>query len=425
MSAISQLGANLTLVGKTAPAVYADLAVLTIVVLFATIILRLGCDRMFVGEVEAAVAQGGAAAGRTAGARLLLLSISFGCGAAFIVALTPIANALDVSISHPLGGYERCALGVWLASDVIRLVVAEAQRSKGNFGKAAAASFGVRAPLYLSFLLVIVTVSHHVSRPEALSACAAASLVTLATTLPTALRDYPPFATSKSLYAAPRLQHNLLVVMTTLSAAIIGGADIWIVGSYFPSTTTARYGFAVTIVASIAILSSAVSGGLAPQLAAHLAKGEGGAAQVISVRFVRGASILAVLGYAVVLALAEPVAVSLGGAAYRGVTTYVAILGLSQVLAVMTGISGWLLIYGRHYREMMLITVGVGLLSVLLELAAAKMGLPVVLALVSGTATTAIQFFSNVVSSRRIGLRSDAFATHPPQHRGSRAAPPK
>ena len=156
-------------------------------------------------------------------------------------------------------------------------------------------------------------------------------MVTLLATLPVATVAYPWWR-HKLIHIVGRWSDHLLVVLNTLAATAIGGADVWIVGNHFGSADTAAYAFSVTMVASLALVSAALSGGLAPRLAGLLAAGEIQEAQRLSVRFVRWGTLIAVAGYGVLVLVVEPVVVHLGGPSYAGVTSLIAILGLVKIL---------------------------------------------------------------------------------------------
>ncbi len=413
VSAIGQLLANLVIVAFAAPATYADIAVLTIAVTTSTIGVRLGTDRMFVGEVQGARVSAGADAEQTVGARLLSGAAVLSLAAGVIVILGPGAAVLDLAVTSPLTGPERWLVGIWIVADSFRLVLAEAHRARHRFVLAAVAGTGLRAPLFLALVVGTRVLTGTVTRTDMLVSAAFASVGALLATLPVATRAYPWWRHSP-FHLARGLSDHLLVVLNTLAASAIGGIDVWIVGNHFGSSDTAAYAFSVTMVASLALVSASLSGGLAPRLAALLAAGRTTEAQELSVRFVRWGTLFVVVGYVVLVGLVQPLAVRLGGPSYSGVTRLVVVLGLGQVIATAAGISGWLLVYSRRYRESTLIVTSAAVVAIALEWGLASAHLLLLTATASALATAGIHVLSNLVAQRRIGLRTDVFVTRTP-----------
>jgi O-antigen/teichoic acid export membrane protein len=411
VSAVAQLFSNLLLVAMTPSTVFADIAVTTFTLVFLAIAARGGIDRMFVGEVKARlVSDGHDEAAITAGS-LLAGSTLLSLIALIATGVGPLAWVIDVSLSNPLTIEERWIVGSWLACDSLRLVLAEAHRASDRFVRAAMAGFGLRAPLFLVLLLTLwITGAGH-QRTDVLAAALIASAVTMAVSLPTALTECRWTGLSILLRLARSLPAHASAMASTLSASLIGGADVWLVGLCFDSQTTARYSFAVTVVASLAIPQSATSGGLAPRLAVMLTEGSLSEAQRLSVRFVRLASGLAALGYLALTVTGEAVAVALGGTTYDEVTPLLGILGAGHILATTAGISGWVLIYARRYHQMSWITTVTATLGIALEwLAAGVVGSLILLAVASACATAAIHVCSAVVSATSLRIRTDVLA---------------
>jgi len=201
------------------------------------------------------------------------------------------------------------------------------------------------------------------------------------------------------------------MLLATIAAALIGSADVWILGSTADVETRASYGLAVTLVAGIGVLGVAVASGLAPFLASASAQSSLHAIQGKVRSYVRGASALAFVALVLLVVVAGPIARTLGGGGYGRITVFVAILGGGQLAGVVAGVGGMVLIVARHYRANALVAVGVALTGVLLEgFAAWALHSPILVASASGLATAALHTVNAVVLFRVMRVRTDAFA---------------
>ena len=369
LSALSQFAASLLLLAAVSPGTFADMAVITIFVMFFATLLRLGTDRIFVGEVHAARAGGAPGGARQVGGALVCRSVVAGVVGGALIGLGVLDRVLSPALTRPLGDGERWLLAAWAAAEVVRLVLSEAHRSSQRFVYAAIAGNGLRNPMYLVLVLSLAALDEG-SRVLVLGAAAIASVISLLLSLPHVAIEFPVWTRPWGAHTSAVSAHSLMLA-NTLLATLIGGADIWLVGTAFDAETTARYGFSVTLVSGLALISQAVSGGLAPRLAHHLARGDAREAQILAVRFVRVSTALAAAGWIFLVAVGEVVATTLGGDSYSGVTPLIAVLGLGQVLATASGIGGWVLVYARRYLAAAVITAAVAAICLSAEAIAA------------------------------------------------------
>ena len=403
-SALGSLVASMVLVANTQTSVFADVAVLTVGIAILGTVFRVGGDRIFVGEVQAARDIAGATSARDRGASLLAFSIFAAVVGGFLVAAGPLASLLNIAMSAPLSGFERILAGAWLASDIARLVVGEGHRWSLRFKLAAFSSSGARAPLFLLLVVAMLASGVAMTREHLILAGAVASVTVFVVSLLALGRRFPwwarnPFGSARELWTG----HSLMLA-TTLAATVIGGSDVWIVGAAIGHAPAARYAFAVSIVAGVPVVSSAVSLGLAPYLAAGLQPGNSQKTSALVVNYTRVASLLAFALYAGLLLFAQPVAVFLGDD-YRGVFQLVAILGAGQLVGVIAGPGGNVLILARQYRLIASITVGIGVTMVTITATAAwTTHSEIVVALASGSATAALNVVGSIASQHRANM---------------------
>ncbi|MGY2876231.1 O-antigen/teichoic acid export membrane protein [Marmoricola sp. URHA0025 HA25] len=409
-STFSTFAAGLLMVAVTTPANYADVVVLTLIVAVIGNLVRFGADRIVVSEVRAAAGKGSDAAWSKA-ADLVAFSIGTGLIGSVLVCLPFSRSTLDYSLSSGLSGIEVGAVALWLASDVVRLVVAETYRADLKFGPAAFASYGIRAPLFLLLLGVEGILGGGLDRTTILlDASGASAVVCVVATamLPRNVRWWRahPLLSGRTLWRG-----HLTMVLTTFAATLIGGADVWIVGSVADDATTASYALAVTLVSGIAMLGAAITGGASPYLASAIARSNYESIQSRLIRAIRLAAILGVLAYVGLLAVVSPLAVQLGGSAYEDVSVFVAVLGAGQIVNLLAGIPGAVLVAARRYEVLMAIAVTVAVAVVAIEVVAGFVLHNVVLIAVSSSAATgALPLVACVVASQAVRVRTDVFA---------------
>lgn len=410
-SSVGTLLANFVLVAFSSSRTFADMAVLTVATTILSGVFRIGTDRIFVAEVGAMAVRDGQDAARRHGARLIATAgLSAAIGVAMVL-LGPLTLVFSHSVASPLSWPERDLMAAWLAADIIRMVVAEAHRAQRRFLFAAVSGYGLRSPLYLLALLAAHLAGGELQRWEALAAAAGASVVVCVASTPSAARVYKWWTANPFRGLRRTIGGHVLMLVSSLSAMLIGSADVWIVGATMEHRVTAQYGLAVSAVAGLAVLSTAINGGLSPYIATAIASKDTLRVTRTTVRYVRFTSVLAAVGFAAIACVLEPLARTLGGQDYRGVTAFAVILGLGQVISTMAGLSGYVLTAARHYHLVTIVTAAVAAASLLGEIMSGFiLNDVVVLAVFSASATAALPIINNIVSRRRLGIRTDCFA---------------
>ena len=416
-SSAAMFGVSLLLIGTTSTGAFADTAILTALVSMFGTLARFGADRMVVAEVHGADSQGGIDHGHDRGADLIGLSILTGTLGGLAIFLPFVSRAINHALSNPLSMFERVALAIWFFSEVVRFVVAEAHRARYRFRWAALSSNGVRAPLYLILLILLIGLGVARGRLPRDLIIAAASFSSLIVCLVSIGAVSPTFRWWRAhpIRSGRRLlAGHVSMVLTTFAASLIGGVDVWILGSTMSDDVTATYALAVTLTAGLAMLGAAITGGVAPYLAAALANGRHAQIQSEIIKLVRLSSVIVVVIYFALVVLVKPLASTFGGKSYAEVTIFVAILGAGQILNSLAGIAGTVLIVARRYSTLMAVTVGVSLVAVGLEVVAGfGFHSALMVAVVSGAATGILPIVGSIVLFRLLGMRSDAFGHRP------------
>lgn len=410
-SSLGTIGANFVLVAFASSTVFADMAVLTVATMILSGLFRIGTDRMFIAEVNTISMQFGLDEGLRHGARLFATTGISAILGGILIGLGGLDFVLDRSVATPLTGFERLVLAAWLAADIVRLVAAEAQRAQHRFLSAAVSGYGARAPLFLVLLVGAHVLLGNLGRSQALVAAAGASVLVCIWSLTSISRTYSWWRVNPARGLHSILGSHMLMLVSGLTAMAIGNADVWIVGATVHHHETAQYALAVSVVGGLAVLSTAINGGLSPYIASAVASGNAEQVQDTTVRYVRFTSVLAVFGLCVIAILLGPVARRLGGPDYRGITTFVLILGLGQVISTMAGLSGYVLTAARHYRPVTIVTTAVASGALVGELIGGlAFGSVLIIAVTSSCATAALPIINNIASRRRLGIRTDCFA---------------
>lgn len=265
-------------------------------------------------------------------------------------------------------------------------------------------------PTFLVLLVGIRLISGSLTRTDLVLAASAASVlvcvVALAFLSPTVhwWRAHP-------MRSGQRLwRGHLAMVATTFAGSLIGGADVWIVGTIGTSAETAAYALAVTLVGGLAVLAQAITGGVAPYLASSISRGEHSGIQSTIVGYVRVAGFLAVVAFLGLVVFSGPLVVRLGGDSYESITLFILLLGAGQVVNALAGIPGNVLIVARHYNIVMFVTVTVALTATTLEAALGYGFSSVILVCcVSAAANAVLPLGGCIALSRTLRMRTDVF----------------
>ena len=412
VSTLATLGANLFAVAKTLPTTFADLVILTAIVLMVGMVARLGANQIIIGEVHAVEARLGPSNARLAGADILAFVIASAILCALVLTATPAVRLVDLPLSTELRPGERVLVALWFAGEVVRIVVGEAYRSRYQFMWASIAGYGLRAPLFLAMMAIVsLKKPPPIPRADILMAASVSSLVVCVSTLVSISSAFPWWRGNPLRSARQLWRGHVWMLTATFAASLIGSADIWVMGATAPPNVRASYGLSVTLVAGIPMVATAITGGILPYVAAAVATGNVAAIQQRIVGFVRAALALALVAFVGLLIFSAPLATALGGPSYADITLFIAVLGGGQVINVLMGVGGAVLIVSRQYRAVTLITVGVSIAAVMGEAAFGFLvGAPVGIAITSGAATAILPILGAVALHRSLRMRTDALA---------------
>lgn len=336
-SLASAIAAALTaglLLLNTEVEVYGDFAVLVAIGFLLSNALRLGSDRMIVGEVRRSSVE----QGRAVGQDLLAFSALMGLLGLVVIVVLPVEILLGFAQSAPLTQTETWIFAIIVAADTFRLTAAEALRARLRVVGATVASNGGRSVLFgLAILLAIAAVDGQLTRMTVLSAAAAASLLTGLIGWLTLRQDFRPLHGAPQNRVRTHWRGHAAMVGATVSTTVIAAADVWLVGLFISAAAAARYSLALSAVGLISIVLTASHVGIQPYLAERLGRGDASGAQELATKVARVGTVAAGLALLAAFLIGEPVAIALGGEEYGGVRWLILVLGLGVLSALAIG----------------------------------------------------------------------------------------
>lgn len=206
---------------------------------------------------------------------------------------------------------------------------------------ASAGSLGVAGALFVILISTVVS--------------AAWGINTLSHRVRTLPRD-PSLASPPQLATRHILGVSLPLVATTALLAVLATVDLWVLGAVAPADDTAAYGVAVRTAALVGMPLMVIYGVLGPVIAGSYSDGD----RVGLERVLRVTAMVASLPslcLAGVFAVAGgPLLAIVYGEHYRAGGLALALLSLGQLVAVVTGVCGLLLVMTGHQRVLLIVT---------------------------------------------------------------------
>ena len=365
-SLITAVAATLTAglaVARAEPAAYGDFGVLVAIGLLIVNGLRLGADKMVASEVRRSSGSDGLRCGQD----LLALSLATGTLGLVLLSAGPFDGVLNLAQSSPLTRTEMMLFGVTVGADVFRLTAAEAIRAQLRAALASITGNSGRALAFGGLLLGASQTGHEFDRTLLLFCAAAASVITAVASAMIARRHYRITAGRPIGRVRRQWRSHTAMLAATLSATIIGSADIWLVGGLVGAEAAARYSLAVSATALLGILLTASHVAIQPYLAEQLGRGALHDAQRMSSKLAKMGAVVGGAGLVGIAVLAEPLAVAVGGESYRGVGVLCVILGVGVLSGLIIGPAGVALIAVGRYAVMGRLAVASAVLALLTE----------------------------------------------------------
>ncbi len=396
-------------VSNAEPATYGDFGVLVAIGLLISNGLRLGADKMVASEVRRSSGDDGFRCGQD----LLALSLTAALLGLVVLVAAPVDLVLNLAQSTALSTTDMVFFGTLVGSDIFRLTAAEAIRAQFRAAHASITGNAGRALAFGGFLLAAALGGKDFDRTLLLACAAAASSTSGIAGAVVARQHYRLTAGRPIGRVREQWRGHTAMTAATLSATIIGSADIWLVGGFVGAEAAARYSLAVSATGLVGILLTASHVAIQPYLADLLGRGASDDAQQMSSKLARMGSVAGGLGLVVVALAAEPLAVAVGGEAYRGVRVLCMILGLGILSGLIIGPAGVALIAVGRYAIMGRLAVTSAVLALVTESSAAFItGSEVPIAFCSAFAVTVLHGSAWRQLVRHEGFRSDALANY-------------
>lgn len=409
-SALGAMVLSAVFVAKSSATDYGDFGVLLASAVMIATVLRLGTDRMVVGEIRRGDATGGPVTGGGAGSDLLAFTVLVALIGTSALVVLPLDDVISVALSAPLQRGEAVAFALLIGADTVRTAFAETLRAHYRPALSAAAGNGGRgAVLALLALGWAVGVSGG-SRSAMLWTAASASVgVAVLGAVATSV-IIPWWRGRPDRDLRERWRGHVAMGAATVSAAVIGFADVWVVGVTVDADAAARYSLATTAVGLLGIVLTASHNSLQPYLADHLAREQHRALRELSRRFARVALAVGIVGLATLVLVGEPVVVALGGSAYEGFRWIALALGLGVVVGLGVGPAGTVLTVGGRYTAIGRVAVVTAVAALASEVLAGFVTRnEVVVAVCSGAAVAALHIGALAILRRSTGMRTDVW----------------
>lgn len=417
-SLVTAVAAALTaglIVSRAVATTYGDFGVLVAVGLLLANGLRLGADKMVASEVRRSLGPDGQQCGQD----LLAVSALAALAGFVVLVIAPFDYVLNLAVATPLSTTEMALFGALVSADVFRLTAAEALRAQLRAALASITGNAGRAMMFGGALLVADLADVVFDRTLLLACAAAASAITAAASATVARRHYRITAGHPITRLRRQWRGHSAMVAATLSATIIGSADIWLVGGLVGSEAAARYALAVSATALVGILLTASHVAVQPYLAEMVGRGARQESQRLSARMAILGSWAGGVGLLFIVVAAEPLAVAAGGDAYRGLRVLCIVLGLGVFSGLIIGPAGVGLIAVGRYAVMGRLAVATAALALIAE---CSVGIitrsEVPIAFCSALAVTVLHGSAWRQLVHHEGFRTDAFAD-----RSQKAAP--
>ncbi|MEE9416634.1 MAG: hypothetical protein V3V01_15225 [Acidimicrobiales bacterium] len=411
VAALASLLTAFLLVSRSTTVVYGDFAVLVASALLISTVVRLGSDRMIVGEIRRAGATLGNAEEATSGQDLLASGLLLGLLSAVALILLPVDRLVQLALSEPLSRIEVALFALLVAGEVSRLVFAESLRARYRPAHAAIVGGGGRAVTLLTLAVGLTLLRGTPERTGLIAIAAIASAASSVWGATTAGQHFKWWRGRPLHSLRKHAKGHVAMTSATVSASIIGVADIWLVGAVVDAEAAARYSLAVSGVGLLGILLSASHLSLQPFLADFIGRGQPEPLERISTTYARAGLALGTIGYVGLVVAGEPFLVSIGGEAYVGIRWLIAALGVGILTGLAIGPAGACLIAGGRYVALGRVALVSATLGFLAEAAAGiTFRHELAIAVFSGLAVAGLHSLALISLKRATGIRTDAFA---------------
>ncbi len=359
---------NAILARMLSPADMGAYFLLSSIVLFAAIVARFGLKQTVVRFVAESMRAGqpGRAASTVRSVYALVALGSFAVGAVYLLGLGPwlATRVFEMPLLQSVLGITV----VWTAVLAFQTPVAETFRGLHDI-RLAVFLDGILATMLLAIVLTLIRASGFV-----LSFYQA---VVLTVTMAIASGVFGIFLLSRragmfrgegSITVREILTHSAPLFVTNIANQALSSYALWLVGAYLLAGDVALFGAAWRLVALVALPLTLVNMTVQPVIAELHSQGEKQRLQ----NALRGMATLAGVPAAVILAvyifLGAEILELVFGPHYAAAAPVLTVLSIGQLINVWSGSCGQVLAFTGHQKQLMLLTVATGVVSLALAI---------------------------------------------------------
>ncbi len=341
-------------------------------VTFGALVARFGMRQTVVKFVAESLALGQGARLRKA-LRFILYTVTVGVLAVLFISYGfALPLVLDRVFSISVEPLAYLVLGLWMTLLAYQTVVSETFRGLHKVRKATFIEGPAGNLLLLLLLLILITAQSRYGGSISLTwvitlTCAALTANIIWHTYQL-LRSVGLVEGEGTVSSREILSLAAPIYVTNLVVYVLGDASLWIAGAYLPSTEVAEYGVALKLILLVTLPLSVVNLVVQPKVSKFVAEEKMTEMETM----LRGtASLATVVSLAIVLVIIiapEFVLTLVFGSEYSGASHILVILAVGRFVHVWAGSCGNVLMLTGHQKDLMYISVSVGVLVIIASL---------------------------------------------------------
>lgn len=309
----------------------------------------------------------------------VLLRLGLGCAAAAALVCAAITTAFGGTFFRGADmGVLGALLGAWVFLTAAQTFVADSFRGLSDIRSASLYGGPVASVLMVMGLVAVLANGWRITVTDVLGlvvAAATAAAGWAAISLRRRLRTLPPATSADDKRMAIRrvLAVSVPLVFTSGLVSVLASADLWVLGAARSAADVAAYGVASRTATLVGMPLLIMYGVLPPVIAGLYARGELARLERVLRVTATAISVPAVLLTVVFAVAGGPLLALVYGEHYRTGAFAFAVLSTGQLISVLTGVCGLVLVMTGHQR-LLLITTAV---SVTLTVAALVIVVPI------------------------------------------------
>lgn len=308
----------------------------------------------------------------------VLLRLGLGCAAAAALVCAVLTTVFGGTLFRgPDLGLLGALLGVWVFLTAAQTFVADSFRGLSDIRSASLYGGPVASVLMVIGLAAVLASGWRITVTDVLGLVVVATAVSAGwavLSLRRRLRPLPPTTSADDERMRVRrvLAVSVPLVCTSGLLSVLASADLWVLGAAQPAADVAAYGVASRTATLVGMPLLVVYGVLPPVIAGLYARGEHARLERVLRVTATAVSVPAVLLTAVFTVAGGPLLAFVYGEHYRTGAFAFAVLSTGQLVSVLTGVCGLVLVMTGHQRLLLIITA----VSVTLTVAALVIVVP-------------------------------------------------